>query len=171
MVRVMVARPQEELIIGVDDRVQCPAHEHKPLWIGPSFGVRRARRRRRRPKRRRRRSPLLRGGSTSALEVRGTSRLPPSPGVSATPTSRSYDKSEVIMKRQAVVVAIAMLVQAPLATAPAEAIPFATSATGLGQSEPLIQQVAVVRAGGARAGGFHGGGVRAGGFHGGGVRA
>ena len=47
------------------------------------------------------------------------------------------------MKRQAVVVAIAMLVQAPLATAPAEAIPFATSATGLGQSEPLIQQVAV----------------------------
>jgi hypothetical protein len=74
------------------------------------------------------------------------------------------------MKRQAVVVAIAMLVQAPLATAPAEAIPFATSGTGLGQSEPLIQQVAV-RAGGARAGGFHGGGVRAGGVHGGGVRA
>jgi hypothetical protein len=74
------------------------------------------------------------------------------------------------MKRQAVVVAIAMLVQAPLATAPAEAIPFATSATGLGQSEPLIQQVAVVRAGGARAGGFHGGHVRAGGVHGGGVR-
>ena len=46
------------------------------------------------------------------------------------------------MNRQAVVVAIAMLVQAPLATAPAEAIPFATSATGLGQSEPLMQQVA-----------------------------
>ena len=58
------------------------------------------------------------------------------------------------MKRQAVVVAIAILVQAPLATAPAEAIPFATSGTGLGQSEPLIQQVAVVRAGGAR---VHGG--------------
>jgi hypothetical protein len=74
------------------------------------------------------------------------------------------------MKRQAVVVAIAILVQAPLATAPAEAIPFATSGTGLGQSEPLIQQVAVRHGGGARAGGFHGGGVRAGGVHGGGVR-
>jgi hypothetical protein len=74
------------------------------------------------------------------------------------------------MKRQAVVVAIAILVQAPLATAPAEAIPFATSGTGLGQSEPLIQQVAVRHGGGARAGGFHGGGVRASGVHGGGVR-
>jgi hypothetical protein len=70
------------------------------------------------------------------------------------------------MKRQAVVVAIAMLVQAPLATAPAGAIPFATSGTDLGQSEPLIQQVAVVRAGGAR---VHGGGVRVGGVHGGAV--
>ena len=80
------------------------------------------------------------------------------------------------MKRQAVVVAIAILVQAPLATAPAEAIPFATSGTGLGQSEPLIQQVAVrvraggVHAGGVRVGGVHAGGARVGGVHGGGVR-
>src|SRR5271163_3926216 len=83
---------------------------------------------------------------------------------------------EVIMKRQAVVVAIAILVQASLAPIPAEAIPFATSVTGLGQSDPLIQQVqrraggGRGHGGGARAGGFHGGGARAGGFHGGGAR-
>src|SRR5271154_7109307 len=83
---------------------------------------------------------------------------------------------EVIMKRQAVVVAIAILVQASLAPIPAEAIPFATSVTGLGQSDPLIQQVqrraggGRGHGGGARAGGFHGGGARGGGFHGGGAR-
>src|ERR1700677_2280974 len=121
-----------------------PRMSTNPYGLGPHLPLEWRRGDGGRPKRRRRRSPLLRVGSTSALEVGGTSRLPPSPGGSATPTSRSPDKSEVMMKRQAVVVAIAMLVQAPLATAPAEAIPFATSATGLGQSGPLIQQVAVV---------------------------
>jgi hypothetical protein len=75
------------------------------------------------------------------------------------------------MKRQAVVVAIAILLQAPLATAPAEAFPVASSATVIGQSDPLIQQVQRRAGGGGRAGGFHGGGARAGGFHGGGARA
>ena len=67
--------------------------------------------------------------------------------------------------------AIAMLVQAPVATAPAEATPFATSAAGLGGSEPSSSELRTGRrrAGGrfprrrrAR-GGVHGGGVRAGG--------
>jgi hypothetical protein len=80
------------------------------------------------------------------------------------------------MKKQVMVVAIAILVQASLAPIPAEAFPFATSATVIGQSDPLIQQVqrraggGRAHAGGARAGGFHGGGVRAGGVAGGGVR-
>jgi len=74
------------------------------------------------------------------------------------------------MKREAVVVAIAILVQAPLAQTPAEAFPFAISATVIGQSQPVIDEVAMRRGGGGRAGGFHGGGARAGGVHAGGVR-
>ena len=74
------------------------------------------------------------------------------------------------MKRQSVVVAIALLALAPLAPAPADAIPFAAPVKGLEQREPLIQKVVVVRrAGGGAVAVRRPGGVGRPGWHGGGA--